>query len=56
MSNCKLAAKSASHVRSTALKEDMAKWEAKGMYFYPFERIGETQRDFAIPLSEKLIG
>lgn len=56
MKDGKLAAKSANHVKSTAVKEDMAKWDAKGMYFYAFEKIGATQRDFAIPLSEKLIG
>lgn len=30
-------------------------WENKGMYFYAFEDIGSTFRDFAIPLSTKLI-
>jgi len=32
----------------------LGNWEAKGMYFYAFENIGGTYRDFAIPLSSKL--
>ena len=31
-------------------------WSASNAYFYAFEPIGLTQRDFAIPLSSKLIG
>jgi hypothetical protein len=31
-------------------------WEANGAYFYAFESIGSTYRDFAIPLSSKLVG
>ena len=32
-----------------------ARWESQGMYFYAFETIGGTYRDFAIPLSSKLV-
>lgn len=32
-----------------------ARWETDGMYFYAFETIGGTYRDFAIPLSSKLV-
>lgn len=45
--------KSAGQVLKSGIQEST--WEAKGMYFYAFERIGNTQRDFAIPLSSKLI-
>jgi hypothetical protein len=31
-------------------------WEANGAYFYAFETIGDTYRDFAIPLSSRLVG
>jgi hypothetical protein len=31
-------------------------WEASGAYFYAFEDIGDTYRDFAIPLSSRLVG
>ena len=36
--------------------QNQATWDASGAYFYAFESIGLTQRDFAIPLSQKLIG
>ena len=45
-----------SAVLSTYKSEQQASWDAKGAYFYAFEPIGLTQRDFAIPLSQKLIG
>jgi hypothetical protein len=31
-------------------------WDAKNAYYYAFETVGLTSRDFAIPLSQKLIG
>ncbi|MEH3106173.1 MAG: S8 family serine peptidase [Sphingomonas fennica] len=34
----------------------MGKWEADGVAFYAFEDYGETYRDFAIPLSTRLVG
>jgi len=42
---------------STTIKQtaDLARWEASGMYFYAFETIGSSYRDFAIPLSSKLV-
>lgn len=36
--------------------KEVAKWEAKGMFFYAYEDIGKTFRDFAIPVSSKLVG
>ena len=36
--------------------KNQAKWEANGVFFYAFEDIGATKRDFAIPLSSKLLG
>ncbi|MDO6414893.1 S8 family serine peptidase [Sphingomonas sp. BIUV-7] len=33
-----------------------AKWEANGVYVTLFEKIGNTQRDFAVPLSSRLYG
>ena len=52
-SNGKIKAEQASKVRSAG---EQSKWEAKGMFFYAYEDIGATFRDFAIPLSSKLIG
>jgi hypothetical protein len=34
----------------------MPAWEAKGVFFYAFEDIGNTYRDFAIPVSSRLVG
>lgn len=31
-------------------------WEANGVFFYAFEDIGATYRDFAIPVSSRLVG
>ena len=31
-------------------------WEANGVFFYAFEDIGTTYRDFAIPVSSRLVG
>ena len=31
-------------------------WEANGVFFYAFEDIGNTYRDFAIPVSSRLVG
>ena len=36
--------------------KEQAKWEAAGMLFYAFEDVGRTFRDFAIPVSSKLVG
>ncbi len=34
----------------------LGKWEANGVAFYAFEYYAETYRDFAIPLSSRLVG
>jgi hypothetical protein len=47
---------SRSAVLATYAIQSQSTWDAKGAYFYAFESIGLTQRDFAIPLSQKLIG
>jgi len=47
------AKKRASQVLSAGLKE--AAWEAGGVYFTAFEKLKNTHRDFAIPLSSKLV-
>lgn len=48
---------SASQVLSTYQSEQQKTWDAKGAYFYAFEPLGLlTNRDFAIPLSQKLVG
>ena len=48
---------SASQVIATVNSDDQAAWDASGAYFYAFERLSLlVQRDFAIPLSQKLIG
>ncbi|WP_022698789.1 S8 family serine peptidase [Euryhalocaulis caribicus] len=31
-------------------------WDKKGIFFYAFEDIGDTYRDFAIPFSDMLVG
>jgi Subtilase family len=31
-------------------------WEAEGTFFYLIEKIGNTRRDFAVPLSTRLVG
>ncbi len=49
----KIKAEQATKIRSSG---EQVKWEAKGMYFYAYEDIGATFRDFAIPLSSKLVG
>lgn len=43
-------------VLTTYKSEQQKTWDAQGAFFYAFEPIGLTQRDFAIPLSSKLIG
>ena len=54
--NGKSVASSRPAVLATYATHDQATWNATGAYFYAFESIGATQRDFAIPLSQKLIG
>lgn len=44
-----------SKVRETK-EQDMEKYDVKGLFYYGYETIGSTYRDFAIPLSSKLIG
>jgi hypothetical protein len=44
---------SAASVLSTGIE---ASWEANGAYFIAYENIGNTYRDFAIPLSSRLYG
>ncbi|PTQ11572.1 hypothetical protein CLG96_09075 [Sphingomonas oleivorans] len=51
--NGQLKEQSATSIRTAGVQE---KWEVNGTYFYAFERIGSTFRDFAIPLSSKLVG
>ena len=43
---------------TSALRDakQQATWEANGVYVYGFEQLGESYRDFAIPLSSKLVG
>lgn len=36
--------------------KEVAKWEAQGMFFYAYEDVGASFRDFAIPVSSKLAG
>ncbi|MDB5423439.1 MAG: hypothetical protein JWQ29_855 [Phenylobacterium sp.] len=44
-------------VVSTYQTHDQAAWDAKGAYFYAYEQLSLlAQRDFAIPLSSKLVG
>ena len=50
--NGKLKSRNGNKIRNSKEKKI---WEDKGMYFYAFEDIGETFRDFAIPLSSKLV-
>ena len=47
---------SVSDVVSTITATDKAGWEANGLYFSVFEKVGNTYRDFQIPLSSKLVG
>ena len=52
-SNIKGTRRSAANVQKGGIKST---WEAKGTYFYLIENIGTTYRDFAVPLSTRLIG
>ena len=52
----KKTAQSRQAVLTAYTTQSQSTWDAKGAYFYAFEAIGATQRDFAIPLSVKLIG
>ena len=52
----KLRGEKVAKVIRTAVQENQAKWDSKGIFYYAFEGLGATQRDFAIPLSQKLIG
>lgn len=45
--------RTASSIRSGGVK---ASWEAAGVYFSMFEKIGDTHRDFVVPLSSRLVG
>jgi len=55
--NGKQKVQSASQVLNSYQSEQQKTWDAKGAYFYAFEPLGLlTQRDFAIPLSQKLVG
>jgi subtilisin family serine protease len=49
----KIAPEQANKIRDP---KEVAKWEAKGMFFYAYEDIGASFRDFAIPVSTKLVG
>jgi len=55
--NGKTKLQTAKAVLNTYQSESQKSWDAKGAYFYAFEPLGLlTQRDFAIPLSSKLVG
>ncbi|HXA39554.1 MAG TPA: S8 family serine peptidase [Phenylobacterium sp.] len=54
--NGKMTSQTSSAVLSTYQTANHQAWDASGAYFYAFEPIGLTQRDFAIPLSSKLVG
>lgn len=57
VSNGQTKAQSASQVLATYNTGDQSAWDASGAYFYAFEPLSLlTSRDFAIPLSQKLIG
>jgi hypothetical protein len=43
-------------VLEASTKKEQKAWDAKGAYLYGFEPLGETNRDFAVPLSQKLVG
>lgn len=45
--------KTAAAIKAGGVK---AAWEANGVFFYAFEDIGNTYRDFAIPMSSRLVG
>ncbi|MBU1376553.1 MAG: S8 family serine peptidase [Alphaproteobacteria bacterium] len=50
-------AQSASQVLGSYQSGKQTTWDASGAYFYAFEPLGLlTSRDFAIPLSQKLVG
>ena len=48
----KLVTTSASKIRDP---KQQALWETAGMFFYAYEDVGSTFRDFAIPVSSKLV-
>lgn len=59
VSNGQTKLQSASQVVATYKSGSQAAWDASGAYFYAFEPLGLlglVQRDFAIPLSQKLVG
>lgn len=47
---------SATDVIATISAANKAGWDASGLYFSVFEKVGNTYRDFQIPLSSKLVG
>jgi hypothetical protein len=53
MKNGVLTWKTAPEVRATGLQ---ASWQADGVYYQLYETIGETFRDFSIPVSSLLVG
>ena len=53
--NSQLKEESNGKVRSMK-EEDLEKLGAKGLFYYGYETIGSTYRDFAIPLSTKMVG
>lgn len=55
--NGQMKAQSASQIVASYKGGTQSAWDASGAYFYAFEPLGLlTNRDFAIPLSSKLIG
>ena len=55
--NGKMTSQTSKAVISTYQTQNHQAWDATGAYFYAFfEPIGLTERDFAIPLSSKLVG
>ncbi|MBU3079434.1 S8 family peptidase [Sphingomonas quercus] len=55
MVNGKLTQQPLSSVQG-ATQETLTKWEADGAFFYAYEDIDGTFRDFSIPLSTRLVG
>ena len=52
----KIKEQNASNVVATVKSENQQKFDTKGIYYYSFEFLEGSNRDFAIPLSAKLVG
>lgn len=51
--NGTMTARSAADIRAAGVDTT---WDANGVYFYMYEPIGRTMRDFAVPVSSQLVG